>query len=148
MLTDGRVDLQAVNKASGVPDLRYVSAWPGVAGAHAKLAPGAEVLVEFIEGDRAQPILTGFGGKQAPGFVPVELVLGDPLTATAAASVGDTVTSAPVLLPTPQTITLVGGGAGAGTYTFSFSPVAVPGSVTPQSVLVGQIVTGNPVVKA
>jgi hypothetical protein len=57
------------------------------------------------------------------------------------------VTSAPVLLPTPQTITLVGGGAGAGTYTFSFSPVAVPGSVTPQSVLVGHIVTGNPVVK-
>jgi hypothetical protein len=53
-----------------------------------------------------------------------------------------------MLLPTPQTITLVGGGAGAGTYTFSFSPVAVPGSVTPQSVLVGQIVTGNPVVKA
>jgi hypothetical protein len=147
MLTDGRVDLQAVNKTSGVPDLRYVSMWPGVAGAHAELTPGAEVLVEFIEGDRAQPILTGFGGKLAPGFVPVGLTLGDPATATAAASVGDTVTSAPVLLPTPQTITLVGGGAGAGTYTFSFSPVAVPGSVTPQSVLVGHIVTGNPVVK-
>jgi hypothetical protein len=143
MRTDGRVDLQAVNKSSGVPDLRYVSAWPGVAGAHAELTPGAEVLVEFIEGDRAQPILTGFGGKQAPGFVPVGLTLGDPATATEAASVGDTVTSAPVLLPTPQTIELTG----LGTFPFKFSPVPVPGSVTPQAVLLGQIVTGNAVVK-
>jgi len=143
MLTDGRVDLQAVNKTSGMPDLRCASAWPGVAGAHAELTPGAEVLVEFIEGDRAQPILTGFGGKQAPGFVPVELVLGDPLTATAAASVGDTVTSAPGLLPLPQTITLTG----LGTFPFSFSATVVPGSVTPQNVLVGHIVTGSPTVK-
>jgi len=91
MLADGRVDLQAVTKASGVPDLRYVSAWPGVAGAHAKLTPGAEVLVEFIEGDRAQPIITGFVGAQGPGFVPVKLVLGG-TSGEPAARKGDKVT--------------------------------------------------------
>jgi hypothetical protein len=90
MLADGRVDLQAVNKSSGVPDMRYVSAWPGVAGAHAKLTPGAEVLVEFIEGDRAQPIMTGFVGAQGPGFVPVKLVLGG-TSGEPAARKGDTV---------------------------------------------------------
>jgi hypothetical protein len=76
MRADGRVDLQAVNKSSGTPDMQYVSMWPGVAGTYAKLTPGAEVLVEFIEGDRAQPIITGFVGAQGPGFVPVKLVLG------------------------------------------------------------------------
>jgi hypothetical protein len=91
MRVDGRVDLQAVNKTSGVPDLQYVAMWPGVAGAHADLTPGAEVLVEFIEGDRAQPIITGFGGRQAPGFVPVGIVVGDPSEAKAAARVGDPV---------------------------------------------------------
>jgi hypothetical protein len=148
MRTDGRVDLQAVNRASGVPDLQFIAMWPGVAGAHAELTPGAEVLVEFIEGDRAKPILTGFGGKQAPGFVPVGIVFGG--STSAAARVGDVVAVAPatpVPPATPQTITLAGAGAGAGTYTFSFSPVAVPGEETPRGVLLGTIVTGSPKVK-
>jgi hypothetical protein len=94
MRADGRVDLQAVNKTSGTPDLRYIAMWPGVAGAHAELTPGAEVLVEFIEGDRAQPIITAFVGRQGPGFVPASIVLGDPTEAKAAARVGDPVNMA------------------------------------------------------
>jgi hypothetical protein len=70
-----RVELQAVRKAAGLPDVQPVSMWPGIAGAHAKLAPGAEVLVEFIEGDRTMPIITHFVGADGVGFVPIELAL-------------------------------------------------------------------------
>lgn len=71
-----RVELQAVRKLVGLPDLLPVSVWPGVAGVVAKLAPSAEVLVEFLEGDRAQPIVTHFAGVDGEGFVPVSLTLG------------------------------------------------------------------------
>jgi hypothetical protein len=71
-----RVELQAVRKVAGLPDLLPVSMWPGVAGAVLELAPSAEVLVQFVEGDRAQPIITGFAGQDASGFVPVQLTLG------------------------------------------------------------------------
>ncbi len=75
MASDGRVELQAVRRGAGLPDVLPVSMWPGVAGAHAELAPGAEVLVEFIEGDHTQPIITHFAGKGGAGFVPVSLAL-------------------------------------------------------------------------
>jgi hypothetical protein len=70
-----RLMLQAVNRSAGLPDIGPISAWPGVAGAHAVPAVGAEVLVEFIEGDRAQPYVTAWAGKDGNGFVPVSLLL-------------------------------------------------------------------------
>lgn len=70
-----RVELQLVNRRTGLPDLLPVSMWPGVAGVHATLTPGAEVLVEFIDGDRTRPIVTHFAGKDGVGWSPVELVL-------------------------------------------------------------------------
>lgn len=73
-----RVELQAVRKAVGLPDLLPLSVWPGVAGAHAELAPGTEVLVVFLEGDRAQPVVVAFAGKDGVGFVPAQLTLGGP----------------------------------------------------------------------
>jgi hypothetical protein len=75
-MNGARVELQAVRKIVGLPDLLPISMWPGVAGVHAELDPGAEVLIEFLEGDRGQPVLTHFGGKEAPGFVPVAIALG------------------------------------------------------------------------
>jgi hypothetical protein len=71
-----RVELQAVRQIVGLPDLLPLSIWPGIAGAHAELAPGAEVLVGFIEGDRAQPVVLAFAGADGPGFVPTSLTLG------------------------------------------------------------------------
>jgi hypothetical protein len=71
-----RVELQAVRKELGLPDVLPVSMWPGVAGVHAELAPSQEVLVEFLEGRRAQPIVTAFAGKDGSGFVPVSITLG------------------------------------------------------------------------
>ena len=71
-----RVELQIVNRRDGLPDLLPVSMWPGVAGVHATLTPGAEVLVEFIDGDRTRPIITHFAGKDGVGFVPVRIDFG------------------------------------------------------------------------
>ena len=68
--TGDRVELQPVRAAAGLPDILPVSMWPGVAGSHAEVALGAEVLVEFIEGDRTMPIVRAFAGKDGVGHTP------------------------------------------------------------------------------
>lgn len=98
MAVDGRVELQAVRRVVGLPDILPVSQWPGVAGVHAELTPGAVVLVEFIEGDRTLPIITHYPGKDGQGFAPVSLVIGGPAGPPAARQ-GDSVE---VLLPPAQ----------------------------------------------
>jgi hypothetical protein len=70
-----RVKLQVVSARTRLPDILPVSMVPGIAGAHAQLTPGAEVFVEFEEGDRTKPIITGFAGKDGVGFVPVSMTL-------------------------------------------------------------------------
>jgi hypothetical protein len=126
-----RVELQAVSKAAGLPDLLPISMWPGVAGAHALLTPGAEVLVGFIEGSRAQPYVAGFAGADKPGFVPVQLVLGG-TSGSPAARQGDIVE---VQLP-PATI--------SGTVTLPSGPAAITGvmTFTPSKAL-GLITSGS-----
>jgi len=100
---DGRVNLQAVTKARGLPDVLPVTMRPGVAGAWADLVLGSEVLLEFIAGDPKDPIVTGFPGRGEPGFIPSRLILcaDSPGSAPAAARQGDAVK---VLLP-PATLT-------------------------------------------
>jgi hypothetical protein len=84
-----RLMLQAVNRTAGLPDVGPISAWPGVAGAHAVPAVGAEVLVEFIEGDRAQPYVTAWAGRDGHGFVPVSLLLDIETTLTLGAAASE-----------------------------------------------------------
>jgi hypothetical protein len=74
-MSGDRVALQVVRKAVGVPDLPIVSMWPGTAGTWARLAPSAEVLVEFEAGDTAYPMITGFTPKGSAGHVPEALEL-------------------------------------------------------------------------
>lgn len=69
-----RVELQAVNARAGLPDMLPISQRPGVAGAHASLVGGSIVCVEFIEGDRTNPVVTAYAGKGA-GDAPDELDL-------------------------------------------------------------------------
>jgi hypothetical protein len=69
--------LQAVRKQAGLPDLQSITQWPGVAGVANQLSPGAEVIVQFIEGDHAQPILTHYAGVGVPGFSPQHITIGD-----------------------------------------------------------------------
>ena len=76
MKSDGRADLQPVRPDAGLPDLGPIEIWAGVAGSHAQLAPGAHVLVQFIEGDRAQPVVTHVTPRGGAGWIPTQLVLG------------------------------------------------------------------------
>lgn len=142
-----RVECQAVRKGAGLPDLLPVSMWPGVAGVHAELTPGAEVLIEFIEGDRTMPIITHFAGKGGVGHVPVSLVLCGGTQAVARQ--GDLVQSGGV--GTMMTLTNIPP---------NVSPYVLPGlpylvsfdGVAPTPVLAaplyGAISTGSPKVKA
>ncbi len=91
-----RVQLQAVRRDAGLPDILPASMWPGVAGAHAQLTPGAEVLVEFVEGDRTMPVITQFAGRAGPGFEPVRLNL----EASAGVYVGGDDATEPMVLGT------------------------------------------------
>lgn len=76
MAADGRADLQAVRADAGLPDLAPIEIWAGSAGVHANLAPGAHVLVQFIEGDRAQPVVTHVTPRGGAGWIPLQLTLG------------------------------------------------------------------------
>lgn len=71
-----RADLQIVRKGTGAPDLLSVPLWPGLGSAHVQCVKGAEVIVQFVDGDRADPIVTGFAGRGATGAVAKRVVLG------------------------------------------------------------------------
>lgn len=124
-LSGDRVNLQSVSNAAGVPDAIAVSMSPGVAGWHATLTLGAEVLVEFLEGDRTLPRITHFAGKDGVGFEPVSLAFDG--GASPVAGVGDFVD---IQLPagTPLVLTVAGGAT---------TVVAVP------TTLIGFIQSGN-----
>jgi hypothetical protein len=102
---DGRCDLQAVRKQAGLPDLRNVSQWPGVPGAYLTLALGAEVIVQFVDADPAQPLITNYAGPGTGGFVPTQIVIGGD-TGQPAARQGDSVQ---VLIPPAQFVGTING---------------------------------------
>lgn len=143
---DGRVELQAVRRDVGLPDLKPIRVWPGVAGAAAELTRGTEVLVEFIEGDPMQPIVTHFAGVDGPGFVPVSLTLCESTMRGArqgdlvqSGGVGCTVTFTPI--PPNPAPSMVPGMP----YLVSFDSIApTPVKAAP---LYGSISTGSPKVR-
>jgi hypothetical protein len=147
-----RVDVQAIRAAAGLPDLLTISMWPGAAGAHALLTPGAEVLVQFVEGDREQPVITGFSGKGAPGHVPQSLILCGGTMAVArqgdlimAGGPGTMCTLMPVSgVGAPPNNAIV---AGIPCFiSFDTTPPAPPGLTAKP--LYGSIQTGSPFVKS
>jgi hypothetical protein len=149
MRGDGRVELQAVRKAAGLPDVQPISMWPGVAGAHAELAQGAEVLVEFIEGDPTQPIITHFAGVDGAGFVPVSLAFCG--SVQAAARQGDLVQSGGV--GTQAIFTSTPSPPGGPTPMLEGTPYFITFSSNPDTIgalaapLYGAISTGSPKVR-
>lgn len=68
---DGRLMLQVVSLTRGLPNLIAISVVPGLAGSSSTLVPGAVVPVQFIEGDPAQPVVTGAPLASDPGFTPI-----------------------------------------------------------------------------
>ena len=145
---DGRLELQAVRRDAGLPDLKPIRVWPGVAGAAAKLTPGTEVLVEFVEGDPQQPIVTHFAGVDGPGFVPIEIVFAE--SEMRAARQGDLVQSGGpgctvVLIPVTPTTPPAPAVLPGVPHLISFS--TTPPTPTIASPLYGSISTGSPKVK-
>lgn len=138
MADDGRVNIQAVSKSAGVPDLLRVEQWPGAAGSHATLTNGAIVLVQFLDGRRDLPAITNFAGKQSAGYVPERITFGaeDPSSAANVAYQGSQVEC---LFP-PM---IVSGTMLVGAVPTPFTAVAMQ----PTGKLLGQVVTGTPRVR-
>jgi hypothetical protein len=82
--------IEAESVRADLPDVRPIAMWPGVAGCYAELAIGTEVLITFIDGNPAQPVITAFAPSGSPGFVPERLALAG-TSGPAAARVGDSV---------------------------------------------------------
>lgn len=59
----------------GFPDVLPVSVAPGVSGAKSQLTLGSLVLVEFVDGDPAQPVITHLARPDDPGFLPVSTTI-------------------------------------------------------------------------
>jgi hypothetical protein len=72
---DERLNLQAVQVALGMPDIRRAFVRPGVAGCRADVALGSRVLVAFVNADPARPVVVGFEDAEGAGFAPGRLDL-------------------------------------------------------------------------
>lgn len=75
---DGRLTLQAIAPTVGIPDCIDLPIWPGLPGVTMKVVPGGECMVQFLDGDLSQPVVTSFKGevlelKVGTGFSPVAL---------------------------------------------------------------------------
>jgi hypothetical protein len=109
MRDDRRADLQAVREDAGLPDLPAVSQCPGIPGLAAELTEGSTVLVCFVDGDAAEPLITHYAGPGSDGFAPVGMIIGGD-SGQPAARQNDPVE---VLLPPAQFagVIAIGGGA-------------------------------------
>jgi hypothetical protein len=66
-MPDGRLTLQATSLDIPVPQiLQSVEVWPGIPGATAKVTPGTEVVVAFLNGDPSFPVVVGFSSLVPP----------------------------------------------------------------------------------
>lgn len=125
--SDTRAELQAMSRAEGLPDVLPISFMMGIPGVHANLTPGTEVVVQFLEGKRTQPMITHFAGKDGPGFVPVAMTIGSVGDGNAAARAGDAVR---VTIPIGTFLTAASGGV------LNPAPVEVDGTITAGSNIV------------
>lgn len=66
-----RHTLQPVRVATKMPSLQRVPVRPGIAGASARVEPGARVLVAFVDEDPARPYVCGFEDEDGNGFLPL-----------------------------------------------------------------------------
>jgi hypothetical protein len=121
----GRAELQPVNASAGLPDISGIEVWPGVASAHAELTPGSHALVQFIEGDRAQPIVTHVAPRGASGWIPSTVTIGGE-SGPPAARQGDAVE---VLLP-PAVFNGTMNGSTPLTGVMTFTAVKAVGAIT------------------
>ena len=110
---DGRADLQPVRPEAGLPELAAIEVW-GAPAMHANLTPGAHVLVQFVEGDRAQPVVTHVTPRGGAGWIPLTVTIGGN-EGSPAARQGDAVE---VLLPPAVFSGTISGAPASGALTF------------------------------
>lgn len=129
-MSGDRADLQIVKKGSGAPDALSVPLWPGAPSVHFEPATGAEVIVQFVDGDPADPVVMGFAGRGSQGALAKRLILGAASgNGSDAARKGDVVS---LTLPPFNFTGTIGGSPATGLLT----------AVTPTAL--GTIVTGAP----
>ena len=59
-VTDQKLELQALKKRPGLPDILPVEMFPGLAGAYSEVKAGSTALLMFADGDPSQPTVVGF----------------------------------------------------------------------------------------
>ena len=74
-MSGDKIDAQPVKSAHGLPDLVGVELAPGLPGCDVEVPDGLEVLVEFVEGDRALPRVVAFAGHDQSTWTPTRLTL-------------------------------------------------------------------------
>jgi hypothetical protein len=74
-MNDHKLDARPVRRDRGLPELVAVELSPGIPGADVQLEEGSEVLVEFVEGDRALPRVVAFAGRDQDTWTPAVLTL-------------------------------------------------------------------------
>lgn len=78
------VDRGPLGQADPMPDALNITMWSGIAGGTAKLTPGSQVLLGFVDGDPSQAVILGYGTSATDQ--PLEVTL----DATAAAHIAPT----------------------------------------------------------
>lgn len=67
--------LQAIRSDIGLPDMVPIDVWHGAPGFVSVMTPGAEVLVEFVDGNPNMPVVTAFEPSGGIGFLPIETAI-------------------------------------------------------------------------
>lgn len=92
--TGDRLNLQPIRSSTGMPSLERVPVRPGMAGLKSQVALGEPVLVAFADGDPSRPQVTNHAAVGDPGWMPINLELGEAPT-LGVARLTDTVQAGP-----------------------------------------------------
>lgn len=90
-----RLNLQPVRSRSDLPDLARVPVRAGLPGVKATYAPGAQVVVTFLDGDPTRPAVVGFDDPGQPGWPFLTMTIGGPDPAFGVAYQGAPVQAGP-----------------------------------------------------
>lgn len=122
------VDLQATadTVAMGLTDIPKVTPWSGLSGAVPNPTAGARVLVQFINGNAARPIVVAWAPWGDSGWQPASLTI----DATGALTLGGSATSVSVGGPGGSALALA-----PALQAFADNVVSVLGALTPPVVV-------------
>lgn len=74
-MSDDKIDARPVLSTHGLPDLVAVELSPGIPGCDVDVPDGLEVLIEFVEGDRALPRVVAFAGHDQSAWTPTRVTI-------------------------------------------------------------------------